>query len=117
MDFKEYQELAKRTDSIKIPQDEVQMEKALTNAALGACGEAGEFADIVKKIYHQGHEFTEELQVKMLHELGDQLWYIAKAARLLGFSLETVAKMNIYKLEKRYPNLRFEAKKSINREE
>lgn len=82
------------------------------NAALGLTGEAGEFADLIKKIKFQGHEENKEHLIK---ELGDALRYIALGAEVLGTDLETVAQANINKLWNRYPN-GFEEKRSINRE-
>lgn len=84
------------------------------NAALGLCSEAGEAAGIVKKHYFQGHEFDSH---HLLLELSDCLWYIAVAADALGCDLETVMRMNIDKLEKRYPELHFVSDRSVNRKE
>ena len=84
-------------------------------AALGLCGEAGEFADLVKKaMFHgPGHELDVDKAAK---ELGDVLWYIADAAAALGISLEKVAEMNRDKLRKRYPE-GFQPKASAQRTE
>ena len=46
---------------------------------------------------------------------GDTLWYIAKLARVCGTTLEELAKRNIEKLEKRYPEKEFKPERSINR--
>ena len=75
-------------------------------------GEAGEFADLVKKINFHGHTQDNDHLIK---ELGDVLWYIALGAEVIGTDLETVAQANINKLWNRYPN-GFEEKRSINRE-
>ena len=82
------------------------------NVALGLTGEAGEFADLIKKINFQGHEENKEHLIK---ELGDALWYIALGAEVLGTDLETVAQTNIDKLWKRYPD-GFDEERSIHRE-
>jgi NTP pyrophosphatase (non-canonical NTP hydrolase) len=65
--------------------------------ALGLAGEGGEFAEKVKKGWRDG-TFDREGAKK---ELGDALWYIAMAARDLGFTLEEVANANLEKLESR----------------
>lgn len=69
---------------------------------LGMCGEAGEVADKVKKVYrdHCG-EFTPEVRKEVMKECGDVLWYVAVLAHDLGFSLEEVAATNIAKLASR----------------
>lgn len=84
----------------------------LTNAALGLNGEAGEFADVVKKYKFHHHDFNRE---HMLSELGDALWYIAVGAAVLGVDLESVMRQNIAKLWARYPD-GFDSKKSKHRE-
>lgn len=75
----------------------------LINASLGLTGEAGEFADMAKKVIFHGHPITPELRMKMALELGDALWYIAIAADSIGFSLAFIADKNQEKLDRRYP--------------
>lgn len=72
----------------------------LPHAALGLCGEAGEFADLVKKCKYHHHELDIDHMVK---ELGDVLWYVSLGAAVLGVDLETVMTRNIEKLQNRYP--------------
>ena len=62
--------------------------------AMAMCGEAGEFAEKVKKAWRDQTPLDREGAAK---ELGDVLWYVAAAARDLGYSLEDVARMNIEK--------------------
>lgn len=107
MTVNEYHGLAMRT-APKLDDDSM-----LINAALGLTGEAGEVADIVKKSYYQGHELDFDAIVE---ELGDVAWYIALACQALGVSMENVLKMNIEKLENRYP-YGFDASMSRNRTE
>lgn len=85
---------------------------ALLNAALGLCGESGEFADILKKHCYQGHPLDTNHLAK---ELGDILWYVSLGASGLGLSLETIMRMNINKLRKRYPEEHFDPEKSLQR--
>jgi NTP pyrophosphatase (non-canonical NTP hydrolase) len=69
----------------------------ITYATLGLCGEAGEFAEKVKKFRRDG---TYDRRL-MLLELGDVAWYLQACARELGSSLSEVSEMNIAKLESR----------------
>lgn len=68
--------------------------EALTYTALGLCGESGEYAEKVKKELRDG-TYDREGAVK---ELGDVLWYVARAARANGVTLEEVARLNMAKL-------------------
>lgn len=85
----------------------------LANFALGIAGEAGEVADYVKKVIFHGHILDRE---NLCKELGDTLWYVAVLANEAGLTLEEVAKVNIAKLRKRYPD-GFDQQSSINRVE
>jgi NTP pyrophosphatase (non-canonical NTP hydrolase) len=73
-------------------------------AALGMAGEAGEVADEAKKSlrYPERGKLTPERVAKIIEEMGDVLWYIAKMCEELGIKMETVAQANLTKLEKRY---------------
>ena len=106
--FCDYQKAAQRT-----ARPDWMLVDRLTMAALGAAGESGEFADMVKKFVYHDHELNEE---QMLLELGDILWYVTEAACALGYSIETVAEMNIAKLKRRYPD-GFDPERSKNRGE
>jgi len=74
----------------------------LSYVGLGLAGEAGEFANKVKKLIRDsGGILTEENVLPLIEELGDALWYIADASRILGFDLEVVASANLAKLANR----------------
>lgn len=92
-DWSKYQDLAMRLATEKCYD--------LNNAALGLTGEAGEVAEIIKKHLYQGHELDKESVKK---ELGDILWYIVLASELMGTTLKEIARLNIEKLQKRYPD-------------
>jgi NTP pyrophosphatase (non-canonical NTP hydrolase) len=96
--FTEYEELAIKTAIY--PHKGTGHTEALTYTALGLCGEAGEYAEKVKKYIRDGY-FDPTAAVK---ELGDVLWYITAAARELGISLESVALINLEKLKARKEN-------------
>jgi NTP pyrophosphatase (non-canonical NTP hydrolase) len=72
-------------------------DKALEYVALGLASEAGEFAGKVKKLIRDGEVDIDALAA----ELGDCLWYIARAAAELEFHLSDIAKMNVDKLSDR----------------
>jgi NTP pyrophosphatase (non-canonical NTP hydrolase) len=69
--------------------------------ALGLAGEAGEYADEIKKVVFHGKPVDEK---RLAKELGDVLWYVAIAADSIGMKLSEVAAMNVEKLRARYPN-------------
>lgn len=81
-------------------------------AALGMAGEAGEFANMIKKLTAHGHPISNET---LSEELGDVLWYLAEAATACGLTLNDIAQMNVDKLAARYPK-GFSQERSINRE-
>lgn len=110
----EYQNEAMKTAPESLRLGSRVNKDALTNAALGLCGESGEFADIMKKHIYQGHELDSDHLAK---ELGDILWYVSLGAAGLGLSLETIMRMNVNKLRKRYPEGHFDPEKSQHRED
>ena len=97
MNFDEYQDAASvtalypnRLNNLEYP-------------TLGLAGEAGEVANIVKKIQRDfGGEITDETRAKLKDELGDVLWYISACADELGLSLKEIAEFNVEKLSKRH---------------
>ena len=97
MNFAEYQQQAKQT---------ALYPKRLNNLeypTLGLAGEAGEVANIVKKIQRDfGGEITPEIRGKLKDELGDVLWYISACADELGLTLEEIAEFNVEKLADRH---------------
>ncbi|MBC1605673.1 nucleoside triphosphate pyrophosphohydrolase family protein [Listeria rocourtiae] len=106
MSLNEYQEMAKRTTT-------GHTDPAMVNFALGIAGEAGEVADMVKKYRFHGHQLDEDAMAK---ELGDVLWYVSQLAACIDVDLEEIAKRNIDKLKRRYPD-GFSEQDSINRKE
>lgn len=83
-------------------------------AAMGMCGEAGEASELVKKYAYHGHTIDTE---HLARELGDVLWYVSYLAYLFGYPLGKIMAMNQEKLAKRYPDGKFDAERSRNREE
>lgn len=114
MTLNAYQRAASRTGGSDLQPGNTL--KGLSCAALGLTGEAGEVADIVKKVVHHRHPLDEATRAKLVKELGDVLWYIAHAANVLEISLDDIAHANVEKLRKRYPD-GFSSERSINRVE
>jgi len=117
MNMKEYQELANKTNTPKVDSiiERFSNEKNvnLMHASMGLNTEASEFTDMLKKSIYYGKPLDE---VNLLEELGDLMWYTALALTALNSDFETIMKMNIEKLSKRYPNLEFSEDKAINRD-
>ena len=88
----------------------------LLTAAVGACAEAGEFTEIVKKIVFQGKPVNEDNLFHMKRELGDIMWYVAQACMGLDTSIDEIIAMNVEKLAARYPDGAFDVYHSENRQ-
>lgn len=89
----------------------------LATGATGLAGESGEFAEIVKKLNWHGKPFTEELHAHMMKELGDIVFYWTMCCQALGIKPEDVVKLNVEKLQARYPEGAFSVERAENRAE
>ena len=89
----------------------------LLTAAFGMSAEAGEFTEIVKKVFLQGKPYNADNVEHLKIELGDILWYAAQACMALDVSFEEVMERNYLKLSARYPEGTFSVYKSENRKE
>ena len=94
MDLNDYQSKARITARYPVSQ-------GLVYCALGLCGESGEVADKLKRVYRDHGGDLEAARESIGRELGDVLWYVANLAHELGFTLEQVASMNVEKLRSR----------------
>jgi len=95
MDASEYQGIIRKTAIFP-------KEIGLTYCTLGLCGEAGEVAEKVKKLYRDaGGVITPEFVYNVKKELGDVLWYTTAIANELGLTLEEIMEANYEKLTKR----------------
>ena len=94
MKFNEYQKFTKTT-AIYPP------EKAIDYLILGLTSEAGEVASLRKKNLRGDAALDTQ---KLMYELGDCLWYIARIADEIGVDLEYLATKNRDKLERRKEN-------------
>ena len=89
----------------------------LMTGAIGINAEGGEIMELVKKMVFQGKPWNEETSYHLKRELGDVMWYMMQCCIALEVSMDEVIKMNIDKLEKRYPGGQFDAFYSENRQE
>ena len=96
--------------------DEVDVPRLLT-ASLGMSAEAGEFTEVVKKVFLQGKPYNQESQFHLKRELGDICWYLAQACMALDTSFDEILRMNYEKLSARYPEGAFDVYRSENRVE
>ncbi len=97
MNFEEYQAAASLTALYP------NRKNNLAYPTLGLAGEAGEVANIVKKIERDfAGVITDEIRTKLQDELGDVLWYISACADELNLTLDEIAQFNVAKLAKRH---------------
>jgi len=89
----------------------------LMTAAFGISAEAGEFTEVVKKVFLQGKPWNDENAFHLKRELGDIMWYLAQACMALDTSFEEILEMNYEKLSARYPEGSFDVYRSENRVE
>ena len=92
-DLDMYQQVAKTTAIYP-------REQAIIYPTLGLTGEAGEVANKVKKVLRDGTEIK-DVSKDIASEIGDCLWYISVLAGDIGWDLESIAKLNIDKLQDR----------------
>lgn len=76
----------------------------MDNAIAGLTGEAGECADLWKKLKYHSKEANEESRQKMIDELSDVCWYLTNASIALGVNIEDIIRHNIEKLKARHPH-------------
>ena len=97
--FNTYQDMTRETAIY--PEVGEKTLAAMTYCALGIGGEAGEVLDKLKRVHRKDREFDFTTKIEIAFELGDLLWYVARFADELGYSLHEIAQMNINKLSER----------------
>ena len=101
MNFEEY----RRERSKLFAKQPYQKEtNTLLWASNSLCGEVGELANEVKKIFRDDHgKITDERINKLMDEGGDVIWYLFFFFEdTLGVPLEFLMQRNMDKLKKRY---------------
>ncbi len=100
MDFNTYQAKAKETALYPGVGDN------FVYPTLGLAGETGEVVEKIKKLMRNDQvvsvsQVPEEKKLEIAKEMGDILWYLAQLATEFGIPFETVAHMNVEKLNSR----------------
>jgi len=102
MDFNEYQEKALKSATY------YKLGNNLIYPAMGLVGEAGEFADKIKKLWRNTgvpllnyYDLNAEQIMELVKEAGDVQWYLAAIAKELRLPLGLFADTNIEKLTDR----------------
>lgn len=68
----------------------------------GLEGEIGEISNKFKKIQRENKcKMSDELCAVFADELGDAFWYFSQFAKILGFDLSEIARINLTKLQSR----------------
>lgn len=96
MDFKQYQEKARKTALYP------NVGSNFIYPSLGLGGETGEVLEKIKKVMRDSNgQVTPEIKESLKKEMGDILWYLSALASELGMSLDDIAAANIDKLYSR----------------
>lgn len=69
--------------------------------ALGLGGECGEVLDLLKKVVRDGAPLD---RARLCEELGDVLFYVSALGGLHGITLDEIARENLAKLGRRWPD-------------
>lgn len=80
--------------------------------AIGACGEAGELADAIKKWTIYGKELD---RANVVEELGDLEFFMQGIREITGISREETLEANMSKLAQRYAGLKYSDAQAIAR--
>lgn len=98
MEMDDYQQAAKTTD--RVPTNVVG-DKKLRFLILGLVDEIGQISGIAKKDLRHGTSAADSTD-KIMHRLGDALWYLTLIADHLGINLSEVANRNLEFLQRRW---------------
>lgn len=100
LSFQQYQELSSETAIYPTTFQGMPDDMAgIFYTVLGLCGEAGEIANKVKKIWRDSGGLVTPEDLKMLaKETGDVQWYLSQFSKNLDIALGEIAKGNLEKL-------------------
>lgn len=109
MTLKEYQKSA--YTAIQYHEDE---KDEVLNWAIGLAEETGEVLGLLKHKYWAGEDVS---LTELAKETGDVLWYLAALCTIFGLDLETVAELNVGKINHRHRAGEFSVERSHLRHE
>ena len=96
MDLNTYQKKARKTASYP------HIGKNLSYLTMGLCGESGEVAEKIKKVFRDhGGKVSTKMRKDVSKELGDTLWYLANLCSELKLDFDDIAKENLEKIRSR----------------
>lgn len=104
MNMTEYMNHADRTavHPLTIPEGAYPHLAGLLYCATKLCGESGEVAEVIgKALRDDGGRFPPERRRKLVLEMGDVFWYLARICKLMNINPEIVLQANLDKLSKR----------------
>jgi len=113
MNLFDYMQLAGRTNKtfpggVQLSQEQMEV----LHGSMGMVTEAGELMDAIKKNFIYGAPLD---KVNMQEELGDIAWYWILICRFYSWDPYEILKMNIDKLQLRFPNA-FTEEDALNRD-
>lgn len=99
MDLEQYEQETRRFWA-----DSVDWADQVAHACLGLASESGEVLDIIKKAHYSPRQDVMKIidREHLREELGDQLFYLVRLAKLFGIPLNEIPIYNILKLGGRY---------------
>ena len=83
--------------------DTQNLREKLSLGGLGVAGEAGEVADLIKKVLHHSVNIH-DVRGQLVKEMGDVYWYLEFLGAALEVTTEQVIAANVAKLRARHPN-------------
>lgn len=105
MDFSDYQVASIPTSAFNVEPLKDEKVAKLCYLTLGLTGESGEFAEKVKKIVRDKNgQVSDSDLLALAKEMGDILWYLSQISTVLDVELDTIAKINLRKIQSRKKN-------------
>jgi len=103
MTLEEYAKFVRSETRFMVPHEPTQNEIEVLALSNALCGEAGELANVVKKIiYKDVFLKPSPLHDQFVHEAGDFFWYAFRLVQRAGYKVEDILAVNKQRLEAKY---------------